>query len=112
MDGIASTGMSHNKKSLKFLFRLIKIKPRRGIKAKEGIFVKIANPRKMPERKIIIMSLSEPLILFSVLLTESAKNTEHRRNGNNKLSSSILLSSQLNGMTANIVAAINATVLL
>jgi hypothetical protein len=112
MDGIASTGMNHNKKSLRFLVRLITIKLRRGIKAKEGIFVKIASPRKIPERKISSISLSEAVILFSILLTERAKNTEHKRNGNNKLSRSILLSSQLKGMTANKDAAINATVLL
>jgi hypothetical protein len=89
-----------------------KIELKSGIKANEGIFVKIANPRKMPERNISIVFISEDVVLFSFFLAESAKYTEHRSNGNNKLSRSILFSSQLNGMTANKIAAIKATVLL
>jgi hypothetical protein len=112
MDGIARTGMSQNRKDLRFLVRVSKIKLKSGIKAKEGIFVKIDKPRKIPERKTNIMSLLEGVALFSFCLTERAKSTEHRRNGNNKLSRSILLSNQPNGITANKVAAINAIVLL
>src|ERR671914_1285280 len=112
MAGIARTGMSQNKKSLRYLVRLIKIKLKSGIKAKEGIFVKIDSPINIPERKTNIMSLLVGVTLFSFCLTERANSTEHRRNGNNKLSRSILLSNQLNGITANKVAAINAIVLL
>ena len=54
MAGTKSTGINHIARDLIFLVRLNKIKLKRGINAKAGIFVNIVNPRKMPERRISV----------------------------------------------------------
>jgi hypothetical protein len=87
-----------------------------------GTFVNIANPKNVPESRIRTMFLSALSSLLFLLLSVfdrpffvfvyNANNIEDKRKGIRILSSTIILTSQLRGITANRTDAINATFLL
>lgn len=86
--------------------------PTRGIRVNAGIFVKIATPKKIPDRIISRVFLGELLIALEGLLTEIANHMEHRRKGSKILSKYTIRSNQIIGITANKKEDRSATLLL
>src|SRR5919197_1251098 len=113
--------MNHIPRDLKLLLLFVNItNATTGMKVIVGIFVKIANPRKIPEIKLnnstvvfcslLLLLLAKKrneevivvlLLLFWGCLVYIANNIDKRIKGNERESRSILLVSQLIGITAN-----------